>query len=46
VQRRLLRWIVRACQARAERRAYQGRMQTLKQDRELRRLIGFAGKSI
>jgi preprotein translocase subunit SecA len=43
-QRRLLRWIVRACQSRAERRAYQARMQTLKQDRELHRLIGFAGK--
>jgi preprotein translocase subunit SecA len=43
-QQMLLRWVVRACQSQAERRAYKARMQTLKQDRELHRLIGFAGK--
>ncbi|MEP7300033.1 MAG: hypothetical protein ABI699_00775 [Caldimonas sp.] len=35
---------VRWAQARAERRAYRSRMQTLRQDRELNRMIGFAGK--
>ncbi|MDR0777345.1 MAG: preprotein translocase subunit SecA [Azonexus sp.] len=39
----VLRSAVRWTQWRAERRAYQGRMQTLRQDRELSRLIGFAG---
>ncbi|MDR0781150.1 MAG: hypothetical protein LBF16_10725 [Pseudomonadales bacterium] len=39
----VLRYAVRWAQWRAERRAYQGRMQTLRQDRELSRLIGFAG---
>jgi len=33
-------------QLRAERRAYQARLQTLRQDRELSRLIGFAGRVI
>jgi preprotein translocase subunit SecA len=40
----LLRLAVRHAQARAERRAYRSRMQTLRQDRELNRLIGFAGR--
>ncbi len=35
--------LVRMAQARAERSAYRTRMQTLRQDRELHRLIGFAG---
>jgi len=39
-----LRLALRWAQARAERRAYRVRMQTLKQDRELNRLIGFAGR--
>ena len=43
LQSRVLRSAVRWVQWRAERRAYQGRMQTLRQDRELSRLIGFAG---
>ena len=43
VQRGALRLAVRWAQARAERHAYQTRMQTLRQDRELNRLIGFAG---
>jgi preprotein translocase subunit SecA len=42
----VLRCAVRWAQRRAERRAYQGRMQTLRQDRELNRLIGFAGNVI
>ena len=36
----VLRW----AQSRAEGRAYRARMQTLRQDRELNRLIGFAGQ--
>ncbi len=40
----LLRWLVRQAQARAEARAYRIRLQTLRQDRELHRLIGFAGR--
>jgi len=40
----LLRWVLRRAQARAERRAYRTRMQTLRQDRELNRLIGFSGQ--
>lgn len=43
VQRRLLRVAVGWQQTWAERRAYRSRMQTLRQDRELNRLIGFAG---
>lgn len=39
----VLRSAVRWAQWRAERRAYLGRMQTLRQDRELSKLIGFAG---
>jgi preprotein translocase subunit SecA len=35
---------VRWAQSRAERRAVRARMQTLRQDRELNRLIGFAGR--
>ena len=41
-----LRWLVRRAQARAERRAYQVRLQTMRQDKELHRLIGFAGRVI
>ena len=40
----LLRWLVRQAQARAEGRAYRIRLQTLRHDRELHRLIGFAGR--
>ena len=40
----LLRWLVRQAQARAEARAYRIRLQTLRHDRELHRLIGFAGR--
>ena len=40
----LLRWLVRRAQADAEQRAYRARLQTLQHDRELHRLIGFAGK--
>jgi preprotein translocase subunit SecA len=43
LQRRVVRLAVRWSQSLAERRAYKGRMQTLRQDRELNRLIGFAG---
>jgi preprotein translocase subunit SecA len=43
-QRGLLRATVRRAQALAEQRAYRVRLQTLKQDKELHRLIGFAGK--
>jgi len=39
----VLRSAVCWAQWRAERRAYQARMQTLRQDRELSKLIGFAG---
>ena len=39
-----LHWMVRRAQAQAERRAYRTRLQTLRQDRELHRLIGFAGQ--
>ncbi|MCY4753975.1 preprotein translocase subunit SecA [Pelomonas aquatica] len=42
--RLMLRGLVRLAQAQAERRAYRVRLQTLKQDRELHRLIGFAGR--
>ena len=41
--RRALRLAVRWAQRRAERHSYKGRMNTLRQDRELHRLIGFAG---
>jgi preprotein translocase subunit SecA len=44
--RAVLRLAVRAAQSRAERRAYKGRMATLRQDRELSRLIGFSGRVI
>ncbi len=40
----LLGLAVRHAQGRAERRAYRSRMQTLRQDRELNKLIGFAGR--
>ncbi len=43
-QRALLKAAVALAQRRAERRAYKTRMQTLRQDRELNRLIGFAGR--
>ena len=43
-QRGLLRAVVRRAQVRAEKRAYKVRLQTLKHDRELHRLIGFAGR--
>ena len=43
VARRALRLAVRWAQRRAERHSYKGRMSTLRQDRELHRLIGFAG---
>lgn len=43
VQRQLVHLTARWSQWQAERRAYKGRMQTLRQDRELHRLIGFAG---
>jgi preprotein translocase subunit SecA len=39
----LLRPVLRRAQAHAERRACLTRMQTLRQDRELNRLIGFSG---
>ena len=42
--RKLLRLAVLQAQASAERRAHRTRMQTLRQDRELSRLIGFSGK--
>ncbi len=40
----LLRLLVRRAQRQAEWRAYQARLQTLRGDREIHRLIGFAGK--
>ena len=43
-RRAALGWAVRWAQSRAERRAYRARMQTLRHDRELNRLIGFAGR--
>lgn len=43
-QRAALALVVRLAQQRAEQRAYRVRMQTLRQDRELNRLIGFAGR--
>ncbi len=42
-QARALRRLVRRAQAQAERRAAAARLQTLRADRELHRLIGFAG---
>jgi preprotein translocase subunit SecA len=44
LRRTALRFAVRRAQARAERRAYRMRMLTLRQDRELSRMIGFAGR--
>ena len=44
--RLVLRSLVRRAQAQAERREYRVRLQTLRQDRELHRLIGFAGRVI
>jgi len=44
LRRIALRWVVRRAQAHAERMAYKARMQTLRQDRELNRMIGFAGR--
>ncbi|MGM9512738.1 DEAD/DEAH box helicase [Roseateles sp. DB2] len=43
-RRLLLRWMVSSAQSRAEGQALRARMQTLKQDRELSRTLGFAGK--
>jgi len=43
-QRWLLRWLVAHAQSRAEAQALRARMQTLKQDRELHRTLGFAGR--
>ncbi len=43
-RRWLLRWLVSSAQSRAEGQALRVRMQTLKQDRELARTLGFAGK--
>lgn len=43
LQRVILSWVVRQAQARAERRALRARLQTMRQDRELKRMIGFAG---
>ncbi|RZI86515.1 MAG: preprotein translocase subunit SecA [Rubrivivax sp.] len=37
---------VRWAQRRAQKQAYKARMQTMKQDRQLSRLIGFAGKTL
>ncbi len=45
-QRRLLHWCVRRAQSRAQRRAYRARLATLKQDQDLAKLIGFAGKTL
>ncbi|WP_418132859.1 DEAD/DEAH box helicase [Variovorax sp. 375MFSha3.1] len=46
LQRQAVRLAVLWSQSQAERRAYKGRMHTLRQDRELNRLIGFAGSGI
>jgi len=43
LQRAVLRWAVRRAQSQAERAAYRARVLTLRQDRELNRMIGFAG---
>ena len=43
IAQRALHAAVRRAQARAERDSYKGRMNTLRQDRELHRMIGFAG---
>jgi preprotein translocase subunit SecA len=43
-QRAVLALAVRWAQSRAEKRAYRSRLQTLQQDRDLHRLIGFAGR--
>jgi preprotein translocase subunit SecA len=43
-QRRLLALLVRTAQAGAERRARRARMDTLRQDRDLAKLIGFSGR--
>jgi preprotein translocase subunit SecA len=43
-QRGVLRWWLSMAQASAEAQALRTRMQTLKQDRELNRTLGFAGK--
>ncbi|WP_417068695.1 DEAD/DEAH box helicase [Niveibacterium terrae] len=43
---RLLPWVSRWAQWRAERQALRARRQTLKQDKTLHRLIGFAGKTL
>jgi preprotein translocase subunit SecA len=44
LQRAALRWAVRRAQAHAEAAAYKARVLTLRQDRELNRMIGFAGR--
>jgi preprotein translocase subunit SecA len=44
LQRWALRLAVRAAQSRAERMAFRTRMQTLRQDREMHKIIGFAGR--
>jgi preprotein translocase subunit SecA len=41
-----LKRLRRLAQSRAERRALRARLQTLRQDRELHRLIGFAGRTL
>ena len=40
----LVRWVLQRAQALAERRAVQARLATLKQDKELHRMIGIAGR--
>jgi preprotein translocase subunit SecA len=44
IQRKLLRYLIWREQGKAEKRAYHERMQTLKQDLGLNRMIGFSGK--
>jgi preprotein translocase subunit SecA len=41
----ILPWVVRLAQGAAERKARRVRLQTMKQDRELNRMIGFAGRA-
>jgi preprotein translocase subunit SecA len=45
-QNRILQWGITRAQRQAGRRAYRARLATLKQDRELNQLIGFAGKTL
>lgn len=44
LQRLIIRTIVKRAQAQAERRSRRVRLQTMRQDKELHRLIGFAGR--